>query len=351
VRLLFVTADMGSGHHEVTAELMRRCAATGAACSSVDVIADAGAAGARLRATYRLLLRRAPGVYDAAMRAWARWPGLLERFTARNAAPFERLLADAVAAARPDVVVSTYNLASQCLGRLRRRRAVDAPVVTVVPDPGAHPYWISPDVTAHLVPTALTAERFRALGAPGTRVVRPTLRMEFRSPPDRTAARAVLGLPGDRRVVLLTAGSWAVGGLPRTVELVRQLPDTLAVVLCGRDERLRTRLSDVAAVRPVGWTDEVVRYLSAADVVVDNAGGVTCWEALACGARVVAYRPLAGHGRLNVATLAELGWVRWAHDGDGLRHALTTDGERSAPAGLFDAPDAADVVRTLAPRP
>ncbi|MEE3921714.1 hypothetical protein V2I01_36055 [Micromonospora sp. BRA006-A] len=36
--------------------------------------------------------------------------------------------------------------------------------------------------------------------------------------------------------------------------------------------------------------------MRAVDVMVENAGGLTCQEALAAGLPVVTYRPIAGHG-------------------------------------------------------
>src|SRR5579884_2786500 len=116
--MLFVTADMGAGHREVTGELVRRCTERGAACRIVDLVRDTGRAGRRLRRSYQRLLASAPWLYDAAMRVWARWPAPLEAFTALNAGPFERMLRAAAARFVPDLVVSDYNLASQCLGRL-----------------------------------------------------------------------------------------------------------------------------------------------------------------------------------------------------------------------------------------
>jgi UDP-N-acetylglucosamine:LPS N-acetylglucosamine transferase len=328
--MLFVTADMGAGHRQVATELVRRCSAIGAACEMVDVVRDAGRAGARLVRSYRWLLAHAPWLYDAALRVWARWPAPLEAFTGLNAAPFERLLQAAVSRFAPDLVISDFNLASQCLGRLVRREQVPAPVATLVTDAGAHPYWVSRQVSAHLVPTAITGQRLAAMGARGVRVVEPVLRPEFRDPPGRAAARDKLRLPARRRIVLVTAGSWAVGGLPRTLAAVRGADDTLVVVLCGRDETLRAQLRTMDDVLGVGWTSDVVAYLCAADVVVDNAGGLTCWEALACGTPVVLFQPLVGHGRVNVATLDELGLATWAHGRAELARLLTRPAELTA---------------------
>lgn len=325
-RVLVVTAEMGAGHREVAAELMRRLHGAGVECTQLDVIADSGRHGRRLQRTYRTLLARAPWVYGSAMWLWARWPGPLERLTAANAAPFEQLLADAVDRSAPDLVVSTYNLASQCLGRLAGRGRIGTRALTLVTDPGAHPYWVSAGIGMYLAPTAQTASDLRSYGAAHTRVVAPLLRPEFADPPSRAAARARLGLPHDAHVVLLTAGSWAVGKLGRTLDLVRARADALPVVLCGRDEHLATEVARLPGVHAVPWTSDVVSYLAAADVVVDNAGGLTCWEAIASGTRVVLFRPLPGHGVCNARTLHSLGLAMWARTGTELVEAVGPQG-------------------------
>jgi UDP-N-acetylglucosamine:LPS N-acetylglucosamine transferase len=47
--------------------------------------------------------------------------------------------------------------------------------------------------------------------------------------------------------------------------------------------------------------------MAAVDVVVNNAGGVTAAEALACGRGLVIFRPVAGHGRASAAAMAKAG--------------------------------------------
>jgi UDP-N-acetylglucosamine:LPS N-acetylglucosamine transferase len=340
-RVLIVTAAMGSGHREVGLELARRLTDRGALCASFDLVDDTGPAGRRLQRTYRTLLARAPWVYDGAMRFWARHPGPLEAFTAANARPFERALAAAMARFRPDAVVATYNLAGKCLGRLRARGELTCPVTTLVIDPGPHPYWVSAHVDRHLAPLPATAERLAAYGARGVTVTAPVLRPEFTAAPGRAAARAAVGLPPEARVVLVNGGSWAAGHVARTVALLARRPDLTTVVLCGRDERLAGRLAGRPRVVPVRWTPRVVDHLAAADVVVDNAGGLTCWEALACRRPVVLFDPLPGHGRLNAATLHSAGLATWLHSpAELLRHVDRIP----APAPLPPRPDPAGLV-------
>ena len=350
LRVLIVSADMGAGHNAVASELARRLAGRGATTETLDVVRASGRAGERLVATYRALLAHAGWVYDAAMRFWARYPRPLERLTAANAAPFEDAIAAAVDRFRPDVVVSTYNLAGQCLGRLRRRGRIDVPVVTIVVDPGAHPYWVSPDVDLHVAVTAPAATRLEAYGAPRVAVAAPVLRPEFDTPPEPDVARRRLGLPTDGLVAVLTAGSWAVGGIETTLDVIGHAPGVHPVVLCGGDAALRRRVAARPGVRAVGWTDAVADHLAAADVVVDNAGGQTCWEAIACRTPVLLYRTLPGHGTINAAALDEAGLATWVRGADHLLERMRCASRSPRPARTpaeLGSTDAVDHVLSL----
>jgi len=309
-RFLLVTASMGAGHTAVADELARRLRAAGDEAVVIDLLERAGAAGARLRRTYRLLLAHAPWLYDASMRFWMHAPHAMERLTAAGAAPFERALAEAVDEHRPDVVVSCYNLASQCLGRLRESGRIDTRLVTLVTDPGAHPYWISAHVDLHLAHTRDTAARLATLGAREVAWVAPVLRPEFATPPDRARARAALGLARDARIVVLNAGSWAAGRFRQTLDALAAVPGWQVLALCGRDAGALGYAQELPAVLAVPWTTQLAPYLAAADVLIDNAGGQTCWEALACGVPVVCCHPLPGHGKVNADELRSLGLIR-----------------------------------------
>ena len=83
-------------------------------------------------------------------------------------------------------------------------------------------------------------------------------------------------------------------------------------MLCARNERLRRRVEALGVGRALGWVDDVPRLLAAADLVVHNAGGLACWEAITAVRPVVSYRVLPGHGEANAAVLQASGAAPWA---------------------------------------
>jgi processive 1,2-diacylglycerol beta-glucosyltransferase len=69
------------------------------------------------------------------------------------------------------------------------------------------------------------------------------------------------------------------------------------VVVAGRDERLRARLTRLAAGSPVrvaGYVEDVRTLLAAADLLVTKAGGMTLAEATATGVPLLLYGSLPG---------------------------------------------------------
>jgi UDP-N-acetylglucosamine:LPS N-acetylglucosamine transferase len=141
-------------------------------------------------------------------------------------------------------------------------------------------------------------------------------------------------------IPLVNGGSWAAGRLLHTVEELLSTGDCLPVVLCGRDLCLYHRVRSMPGVVAVPWTTDVPQWLAAADVLVGNAGGQTCFEALASGTPVVLYRPLPGHGRLNAEALAASGLATYARTAADLRTAINNPG----PVPVFRGRDPADVV-------
>jgi UDP-N-acetylglucosamine:LPS N-acetylglucosamine transferase len=319
-RVLIVGSTMGAGHMTAARVLAQHLDRRGADTRVVDYLAlPHGPQGRLERTTYRLMVTRAPWLYDAFMRGWTHYPRLFRRVAAIGSGAFARGLAAEISGFHPDVVVSTYNLAGQLLGRMRRCRALSVPVATYVTDAGAHPYWVADGADLHLAPLPATAAALRAIGASHVEVVDPLV--DAPEPTDRRELRRRLGLPTDELVVVVNGGSWGVGDI---VDAARCAASAGAqvYVLCGNSARLAASVAQLHDCHAVGWTDAVAHWVKAADVVVDSAGGTTCWEALVAGTPVVVHRPIAGHGRLNAAALEAAGLAAVSRTGTDLVAAV-----------------------------
>jgi UDP-N-acetylglucosamine:LPS N-acetylglucosamine transferase len=335
-RVVMLSASVGAGHDGAARELAERLRAEGFEVSRYDLMELMPARLGRLiRAGYARQLATAP-------RSWGWLAGTLHRHAALAAlaARLTTLVATrgvrAALSGSPDVVVSTYPLASQVLGRLRRTGRLDAPAVTFLTDMSVHRLWVADGVDTHLALHEVAADQARRLGGRDVQVTGPAVPPTFR-PADSTGeqrrARTRFGLPSRAPLALVLAGSWAVGEVEQAVDDIARSGVATAVVACGRNELLRQRLTRAGTGIAVGWTDEMPSLIRACDVVVQNAGGLSSLEALACGVPVLTYRCLPGHGRSNAQALDDAGWAYWIRTPADLPTALklALTGEGTAP--------------------
>jgi UDP-N-acetylglucosamine:LPS N-acetylglucosamine transferase len=313
-RVLVVSGSVGAGHDGAANELAARLMATGASVAVRDFLAAVPRPVARLlREGYTNSVMHIPAAFEFLFRRLER-PGLLWRVEQGVCAVAQTPVTGWVSQQRPDLVVSTYPLASQTLGALRADGRLAVPVMTYLTDPAVHASWLHPAVDAHLTVTEATATQGRAeYGRPFT-AAGPLVPVRFArrlGPVGRVTLRGELGLDGGRPVALLVAGSLGLGDVVGTVRDVTAA-GFAALVLCARNDALRRRVAAEPGAVALGWRTDVDALMQVADVLVHNAGGLSCTEALVAGLPAVTYRPIPGHGRANARVLHDSGMAPWA---------------------------------------
>ncbi len=333
IRVLVVSAGMGSGHSQIARELRRRLVAGGHRVVVADLLDLMPAPTGRwLAAIYRFLVGRAPWLYE---RVYSTFFLARQRSGERVALPVrlaERGLRRVVREFRPDVTVTTYHLAALAVGRLRAGGEPTGPVVTLITQFAVHDLWLHPAADLELTISERAAAEVRRRSGRAAVPVGPVVRPEFaRGCPagDVVAKRRELGLrPGDRAALVVTGSLGFAGGADRALAAVAARPGWTAVAVAGRNTGLQRRLSRSADAVVLGWVDDMAALMAACDVVVDNACGTTAKEALCLGVPVVTFRPIAGHGRDDAAALEALGLTDVVDDEPALAAALdrvTTD--------------------------
>ena len=322
-RAVVFSARVGAGHDAAADEIARRLAGAGLTVDRYDFLDQMpGTAGRLICGSYHSMLLAAPWSYRMLYGALDRSRGLSLQVTCFSALSTRRMLA----AIGPDarVVVSTYPLASQVLGRMRRAGRLRTPVVTYLTDYSVHRLWVAEGVDGHTAVHDVAAGQARALGAAQVVTVDPAVDPRFarRTEDSRARARARFGLPAEGRLALLVGGSWGIGEFDESVRDVSATGVARCVVVCGQNEDLRRRLIAQGVEYVLGWVDDMPGLMHACDVMIQNAGGMTVYEARACGLPVITYRTLPGHGQTNAEALDEAGTARWVRDAADLRAAL-----------------------------
>jgi UDP-N-acetylglucosamine:LPS N-acetylglucosamine transferase len=353
--VVMISASIGAGHDGAARELTRHLTSAGYTVDPHDFLGMLPPGwGDAARDAYHGQLRHAPASWGWLLRATAGPRAVAGAAALTTAAATSRLLA--AVGSRPAAVVSTYPMASQVLGRLRRTGRLTSPAIAFMTDPSVHPLCVAADVDLHVAPNEPAAEAIRALGARAT-AAGPVVGPGFRPSTglaDAYAARYSLGLPSIDRLAVVVAGSWGVGDIDRTVRDIAATGSAIPVVVCGRNDALRRRLTGSSQIITLGWVDDMPSLLRAADVVVHNAGGLSSLEAMASGVPVISYRCLPGHGTANAAVLQAAGLSPWPQDAAGLTAAMrqAIDGDlrqrqNAAFARLTAAPNAATLITGL----
>ena len=202
----------------------------------------------------------------------------------------------------PHIVVSVHPLTQHIFGRVLKELGLAdrVPLVSVVTDPcyGFWKGWACDAVTLYLVASeearrqlidyGVAPERIKISGMP----VHP----KFAYPGEEAAqaARRALGLDPEKFTVFVNAGWVGGGNIPQIFrELARGELDVQAIFLAGKNEDLRAAAETIALdapfpVKVIGYSDEIEKLMSAANVMISKLGGLTTFEALACRVPIIA---------------------------------------------------------------
>jgi 1,2-diacylglycerol 3-beta-galactosyltransferase len=313
-RALFLISDTGGGHRSaanaITAALDEIKEPFAFEHRIEDVAAHCSFPLTQLGLGYSMALRYAPPVYGAlyyATNGRRRYRALV-----RFCEPLYReRLRDLFLSYHPDVIVSVHPLLNHAALRARSDAGMqNVPIVTVITDLGkVHESWLMPDADAVVVPAREVYERAlsRGISPSRLRLLGQPIHPRFDDVTGtKEELRATLGLPQDRLVVMLMAGGEGGGKLlPTTLALAKaRLPIHLLVV-CGRNEPLRTKLDEVSRSLPtpmtvLGFTDKIPEYFRAVDLLVTKAGPGSLAEANAAQLPVIVYDYVPGQERGNV---------------------------------------------------
>ncbi len=198
-------------------------------------------------------------------------------------------------AIRPSIVVSLHPMANHYLARaLITANLPEKPkLLVVVTDPNANLWsgWACRNADLIVAPNETAHRRLQLLGVDATKIV--TIGMpvepEFLKPPLQTRSEllAELDLKTNAVTICLTAGYAGGGNISKIYQAMAEVDRPMqVVVICGNNRRLVADIKKQAVHMP--FSTAVVPILptlsdimSASDLLVTKAGGLTTYEAVA----------------------------------------------------------------------
>jgi 1,2-diacylglycerol 3-beta-galactosyltransferase len=318
-RILILFSDTGGGHRAAARALTDALKQLDPTCdvTVADPLMSQGPAVVRrLASLYSPMIQRSRAAWGAVYHSSNTKP----TFAAIRAVfgpGVRKVIIDLVAKHDPDVVLSVHpllnHIAYQAILKCGRPRALMTVITDLV---DFHRGWTYSRADLVVAPTELArkvalrrrvpADRIKLLGLPVDLRFRPP------APGEKHALRRRYGLDETRFTVLVMGGAAGVGNLIKQVRVLAWEPHQWQVIaVCGRNEKLRSRLARVRFATPtlvLGFVDNVPELMRASDVVVTKAGPGAIAEALATGVPVLVTGFLPGQESPNVDFVVEAGF-------------------------------------------
>lgn len=218
----------------------------------------------------------------------------------------------------PDVIICTHFFGSMIISNLRRLYSIPAKTVSIVTDYTVHPFWeasigidyvVAPTeaLTETLIYKGFKPEQILPIGLP--------VKKEFSENLDKGKARQELGLNQDDFTVLLMFGG---GGFGQNVKVFKQLLKVKRplqiMVVNGKDTQSKKKIDALVKasktkhkVHNYGFVNFVSKAMSAADILVGKAGGISVTESLNKGLPMLLPLNLAEQEKANMRFLTQSG--------------------------------------------
>jgi UDP-N-acetylglucosamine:LPS N-acetylglucosamine transferase len=305
-KLLILSSSTGGGHRSAAAALAEAAkqAFPAGSCELriCDAVEESDPLAARLVRGYNWLLRNRQNWMKHYYWWINRYRPDASAFFYKRSGKYLRTLMDW----GPDAIVSVHPLLQHIPARILRERNLAAriPLFCVVTDPG-YGFWrnwacdgvvqyfvAGEESRRQLIDYRVVAERICISGMP----VHP--KFVASDGKSQQAARAALGLDPAKFTVLINAGYEGGGNILHIFrELVRaHLPGDLplqAIFIAGRNAKVQAQAQSAARsagfpVSVMGYCEKMEQVMRASDVMISKLGGMTTFEALACGLPVIA---------------------------------------------------------------
>lgn len=299
MRILILSCNTGGGHNSAAAAVKEYFETRGISCEIKDALAfDSQIKSNFISWGHVFVYKRVPRLFGMGYKYTENHPpkpgksSIIYNIVKKGAESLHEFLADAKEDF--DIIVSTHIFASMILTEVRRKYFTKFKTYFIATDYTCSPGVDEIDADAMFIPHKALISDFTGNGIPEEKIV-PTgipVKRTFYDKTDADTAKEALGLPKNKRIVLMMCGSMGCGPLRELAfALSQSIPeDTALVVICGNNERLYEKFQKFRGlpnVFVIGFTRKISLYMDAASVILTKPGGLSSTEAATKGLPMV----------------------------------------------------------------
>ncbi|MGE4232884.1 MAG: glycosyltransferase [Bacteriovoracia bacterium] len=226
----------------------------------------------------------------------------------------------------PDIIISTHPTTSFVVSQLRERGVLrpEVTMLSFVTDWVAHPFFDYEDflAVAHEdIRKQMSSKFLRPLNTTFTLPGLPA-QSGFLEEFDKATAREKLQLKKDVPVFLAMGGGggWKLERLAEFLPYWAPTKEVQLVVICGKNEELRSYLLKLKArlpkkihLRVLAFSDQVDDYMKAADILISKPGGATTAESIALKLPLFIPDLIRGQETYNLEFLEKINGAVYLH--------------------------------------
>ena len=222
-----------------------------------------------------------------------------------------------IADEKPDIIISCYPFLAYSVTKYLKSIHKKTPLVSLITDTGeVHSAWISKGVDYYLAPTKETElflieegikpERIKLFGFP--------VKQWFYKKYNNKDTRAELKIPEKNRLIIYFSGLYGIGNINlKVIALDSGIRDVTIIVVCGNNKTLPNKLKANKYhndVRVFGFlpNEDVSRYMSASDLVITKAGGMSVMETITSKKPMVITEVTPGQEEPNAEFVETMGF-------------------------------------------
>ncbi len=263
--------------------------------------------------------------------------GALAYFTTESNKIMALKLKKLIKEEQPDLIISTHPFSSQMCAYLKRKKAIDVKLATIMTDFAPHEQWLvfhefcdyffvaHEEMKQMLVNKGIDENKVYATGIP--------ISKRFSGKYDEDEIVEQFGLEKDKKTILFFAGGKFGLGKSNTYEILKVLaedyPDFQIIAISGKNEKMRHEFEDIVfetmtqnRIKVLEFTDMVPELMEISDVVITKPGGLTTTESLASGLPLIMINPIPGQEEENAEYLEKSGVGIWLKKEDNIEEKL-----------------------------
>lgn len=349
MKVIILSASTGGGHMSAANAISEYLTEKNAETKVVDALEYISPIlNKTITETYEFLAKRSPKLWKLMYNSSNH--RAINKVVSSSNSLISRKLMPLLSDFEPDLIVSTHPFATEMISKLKSTKRINVPLVCVMTDYAPHRTWISSGVDAYVVANDNMVDTMQKMGV-NPEIVHPfgiPVDEDFFSEKNKEHILTEMGLSDSLPTLLIMAGSCGFANMEDIYKKLQKLNTNFQIIIItGKNPRLYNNMQRLisgseiqkhrhqfipkfkikninlhnlrifkhlmpketqkfAITKPtkiIYFTNEVSKYMAAADIIITKPGGLTISEALACNLPMALFDAIPGQEEENAEFL------------------------------------------------